>query len=179
MLAAALTLRAVARRAGVSHIAPYRHFADKEALLAAIAEEGFVELADRLDEARARVPASLLAQLEESGWAYAQFALAHPDHVRVMFDVPVTEPQAYPGLLAAGSRAFNVLVEIIEAGQSAGENVAGNSQQLAFAAWSMAHGLGLLLANRRAPPEVWATNGQEQLVRLCLRQQRQGFVPRL
>jgi hypothetical protein len=91
----------------------------------------------------------------------------------------VTEPQAYPGLLAAGSRAFNVLVEIIEAGQSAGENVAGNSQQQAFAAWSMAHGLGLLLANRRAPPEVWATNGQEQLVRLCLRQQRQGFVPRL
>src|SRR5215467_776183 len=49
----ALTLRAAARRAGVSHNAPYRHFADKEALLAAIAEEGFIDLAARVEEARA------------------------------------------------------------------------------------------------------------------------------
>jgi AcrR family transcriptional regulator len=174
----ALTLRAAARRAGVSHNAPYRHFADKEALLAAIAEEGFLDLAARVEEARARAQGGPRAQLEESGWAYVQFALAHPDHLRVMFDVPITDPQAHPGLLAAGARAFNVLVEIIEAGQRAGEIVAGNSRQLAFAAWSMVHGLGLLLANRQVPRDVRAAYGQEQLVRLCIRQQHEGLVPR-
>src|SRR5690348_11310472 len=72
---------AAARRAGVSHNAPYRHFADKEALLAAIAGEGFVELGDRLEEARARSPQSPRRQLEETGWAYVRFAVNHPDHL--------------------------------------------------------------------------------------------------
>ncbi|HEV8194353.1 MAG TPA: TetR/AcrR family transcriptional regulator [Ktedonobacterales bacterium] len=174
--AQALTLRAVARRAGVSHNAPYRHFADKEALLAAIAEEGFVELTARVEEARAHVPASPRTQLEDSGWAYVQFALAHPDHLRVMFDVPITDPQAYPGLLAAGARAFNVLVEIIEAGQRAGEFIDGDPRQIAFAAWGMVHGLALLLANQQVPRDVRASYGQEELVRLCIRQQHQGLV---
>jgi len=172
----ALTLRAVARRAGVSHNAPYRHFADKEALLAAIAEEGFVELAARVEEARSHAPASPRAQLEDSGWAYVQFALAHPDHLRVMFGVPFTDPQAYPGLLAAGARAFRVLVEIIEAGQQAGEFIAGEPRQIAFAAWGMVHGLALLLANQQVPRDLRATYGREELVRLCIRQQHEGLL---
>src|SRR5262249_12876624 len=136
----ALTLRAAARRAGVSHNAPYRHFADKEALLAAIAEEGFVDLAARVVEARAHDAASPRAQLEESGWAYVQFALAHPDHLRVMFGVPITNPGAHPRLLAAGAHAFNVLVAIVADGQRAGEFIEGNPRQIAFSAWSIVHG---------------------------------------
>ncbi|HEU5439085.1 MAG TPA: TetR/AcrR family transcriptional regulator [Ktedonobacterales bacterium] len=174
----ALTLRAAARRAGVSHNAPYRHFADKEALLAAIAEEGFLELAARIEAARAAAPASPRAQLEESGWAYVQFALAHPDHLRVMFGSPISDPQAHPGLLAAGARAFNSLVEIIQAGQHAGEIISGDARQLAFAAWGMVHGLALLLTNQQVPANLRAAYGQEQLVRTCLRQQIWGFVPR-
>jgi AcrR family transcriptional regulator len=173
-----LTLRAVARRAGVSHNAPYRHFADKEALLVAIAEEGFIELAARVEEARTHAPASPRAQLEDSGWAYAQFALAHPDHLRVMFDVPITDPQAYPGLLAAAARAFRVLVEIIEAGQQAEEFIAGEPRQIAFGAWGMVHGLALLLANRQVPRDIRAAYGQEELVRLCIRQQHEGLLRR-
>lgn len=173
--ARALTLRAAARRAGVSHNAPYRHFADKDALLAAIAEEGFNELASRLEEARARVPLSARAQLEETGWAYVQFAVAHPDHLRVMFGRPATDPRQYPGLSTAGARAFNILVEIIQTGQATRVIIAGDPRQLAFASWAVVHGLALLLIDQQVPPDRYGASDTEQLVRLCLRQQYQGL----
>ncbi|HEV2461595.1 MAG TPA: TetR/AcrR family transcriptional regulator, partial [Ktedonobacterales bacterium] len=141
----ALSLRAAARRAGVSHAAPYRHFADKEALLAAIAEEGFNMFAAEVEAARARYPGSPREQLEETAWAYVRFALAHPDHLRVMFGGSIRDPQAYPGLREAGSRAFAVLVDIIRAGQDAGTMIAGEARLLAFVAWTQVHGLSLLL----------------------------------
>src|SRR5262245_54976951 len=79
----ALSMREVARRAGVSHQAPYHHFADREAILAAIAEEGFSGLADALH--RAREGATTTAErLKASGLAYVEFALSHPAHYRVM-----------------------------------------------------------------------------------------------
>jgi AcrR family transcriptional regulator len=75
----AISLRDLARRAGVSHAAPYRHFADRQALLAALAEEGFAMLA---------------ADLEGKPWreqavAYLRFALANPERFRLMFTLPV------------------------------------------------------------------------------------------
>src|SRR5260370_8363924 len=76
--AQALTLRAAARRAGVSHSAPYRHFADKEALLAAIAEEGFTQLAQRLEQARGSADRSARPQLQNPRWPYAHYPLTHP-----------------------------------------------------------------------------------------------------
>lgn len=171
----ALTIRAAARRAGVSHNAPYRHFTDKDALLAAIAEEGFVELAARLEEAVSRAPQSPRVQLEETGWAYVQFAVTHPDHLRVMFGGLISDPQAYPGLHTAGAQAFDVLVSIIHAGQETDAVIAGSPQQLAFAAWGMVHGLALLLIDRQVPPALSATYDQEQLIRLCLRQHYDGL----
>lgn len=173
--AQALTLRAAARRAGVSHNAPYRHFDDKEALVAAIAEEGFGELAAQLEEARSRAAQSPRAQLAETGWAYVQFGVSHPDHLGVMFSSLIANPGRYPGLQAAEARAFNVLVEIIQAGQDAGAVIAGSPQQLAFAAWAMVHGLAVLLIDRQVPPAVSARYDQEQLVRLCLRQHYEGL----
>jgi AcrR family transcriptional regulator len=171
----ALTLRAAARRAGVSHNAPYRHFADKEALLAAIAEEGFDELANRLEEARARTRPSAQAQLAETGWTYVQFALTHPDHLRVMFGSLISDPQAYPSLRAAGARAFNLLIEILRAGQDSGTVIAGNPRQLAFSAWAMVHGLALLLIDRQVPRDLRAAESAEALVRLSLRQHYEGL----
>ena len=171
----ALTLRAAARRAGVSHNAPYRHFTDKEALLAAIAEEGFDELANRLEEARARSRPSAQAQLEETGWTYVQFALTHPDHLRVMFGSLISDPQAYPSLRAAGARAFNPLIEILRSGQDSGTVIAGNPRQLAFSAWAMVHGLALLLIDRQVPRDLRAAESAEALVRLTLRQHYEGL----
>jgi AcrR family transcriptional regulator len=175
--AQALTLRAAARRAGVSHSAPYRHFADKEALLAAIAEEGFAQLADRLEQARGNAGQSPRAQLEDAGWAYVHFAVTHPDHLRVMFGSHIADPEGYPGMWAAGARAFAVLVEIIRTGQHAAALGAGDPQQLAFAAWAMVHGLALLRIDHQVPAALRGAYDQEQLVRLCLRQQYDGLGP--
>jgi AcrR family transcriptional regulator len=174
----ALTLRAAARRAGVSHSAPYRHFADKEALLAAIAEEGFSTLADQVAAAAARFPGAPLAQLEEAGWAYVRFALAHPDHLRVMFGGVIPDPRVHSGLQAAGSRAFSALVSLVQAAQEAEAVVGGNPRQVAVAAWAMVHGLALLLIGNQVPADVRVALDQEQLVRLCLRLQFQGLSPR-
>src|ERR1700733_1843655 len=81
----AFTLREVARRAGVSHNAPYRHFRDKDALLAAVATEGFLELTRSMREAGERQPRAL-DKLKQSGLAYVAFALRRPEHFTVMFD---------------------------------------------------------------------------------------------
>src|SRR5271169_3639688 len=86
---AAFTLREVARRAGVSHNAPYRHFRDKDALLAAVAAQGFRELTVAMREAGER-QLKPLDKLKQSGLAYVAFAVRRPEHFTVMFDAPVS-----------------------------------------------------------------------------------------
>src|ERR1700686_452365 len=81
---AAFTLREVARRTGVSHNAPYRHFRDKDALLAAVATEGFRKLTQAMRAAGAQ-PANALDKLKQSGLAYVHFAVRNPEHFTVMF----------------------------------------------------------------------------------------------
>jgi AcrR family transcriptional regulator len=173
--AAALTVRAAARRAGVSHNAPYRHFADKEALLAAIAEEGFNELAGALERARLFAGAAPRAQLEETGWAYVRFALDHPQHVRVMFGSLIPSGERPPGPAVAGARAFGVLVAIVQAGQLVGTFIPGQPRQVAVTAWALVHGLALLLLDRQVPSAL-AGGDPEAFVRLCLRQQIGGLA---
>lgn len=81
----ALTLREVTRRAGVSHSASYAHFADKQALLAAIAQQGFKMLARETIAAEQKHSPQPVEQLREAAWVYVKFALDHPHVMRVMF----------------------------------------------------------------------------------------------
>eukprot|EP01032_Pedospumella_encystans_P018639 gene18640-21211_t len=90
---AALSLREVARRLGVSHNAPFKHFASREALLAAIAEEGFTESAARLQAAISDDAGA--AGIVERGVAYVTFALERPAVFRLMFGGEL-DPVAYP-----------------------------------------------------------------------------------
>ena len=83
----AFTLREVARRAGVSHNAPYRHFRDKGELLAALAADGFDRLTKSMTDA-ARGGGGALDRLRLSGRGYVQFALRYPQHFAVMFGTP-------------------------------------------------------------------------------------------
>ena len=137
----ALTLREVARRVGVTSGAPYHHFADKEAIVAAVAEEGFVELSEAMLAARdAAAPASRLGAM---GRSYVRFAVAHPAHFRVMFGKMVDVPR-YPALHAAADRAFATLLDSIVAAQGAGLVRPGNPTELALLAWSTVHGLSML-----------------------------------
>jgi AcrR family transcriptional regulator len=141
----ALSLREVARRAGVSHAAPYRHFASKEALLAAIAEGGFVALAAELERAAGRAR-SRLERVRRMGEGYVRFALAHPAEVQTMFGAFQGDPAAWPpGLPPAAQRAFGLLVGGVKAAQEAGEIAGKDPIPAAVAAWSAAHGVSLLL----------------------------------
>jgi AcrR family transcriptional regulator len=148
---AALSLRDLARRLGVSHAAPQRHFPTLDALLAAIAEEGFGLLAATVEVA---VPssASPVDRLADAGWAYVRFALDHPNHFRVMFSGRLSQTQPSPPLQAVMSRAYSVLLGTIEAGQSAGQMADGDATELATAAWAQVHGLASLLIERRLGP---------------------------
>ena len=78
------TLREVARRAGVSAAAPYRHFSDKAQLLAAVATQGFIQLHEALSAATTET-ADLTRQVLDMGRAYARWAVTHPDYYQVMF----------------------------------------------------------------------------------------------
>ncbi len=151
---AAFTLREVARRAGISHNAPYRHFSEKDELLAAVAAEGFERLADALSRpgksSRVRHPKPALRRLQASGLAYVRFALEWPEHILVMFDWPL-DLDRYPELSANAKRAFAVLVGLVEAGQREGSLRGGDPHPLACMAWSMVHGIAKLASGKKLP----------------------------
>ena len=145
----ALSLREVARRAGVTHAAPYRHFADKEALLAAVAEEGFRAMTARMNEEMARHSAPL-DRLSACGVAYVVFAVRHAAHFRVMFGPHFTQPLMPTG---GDTDAFGVLVGALADAQRAGDLPRGEEpRRLGLTCWSLVHGLASLWADRRLDP---------------------------
>jgi AcrR family transcriptional regulator len=146
---AAFTLREVARRAGVSHNAPYRHFQDKDALLAVVAAEGFRELTRAMQKATKR-RADALGKLKESGLAYVTFALRKPEHFSVMFDAPVRGSKD-PEYVRAADESFGTLVSYIENCQREGQMPAGKTLERALAAWSQVHGIAKLAVSGRLP----------------------------
>src|SRR6201989_619979 len=105
------TLREVARRAGVSAAAPYRHFADKADLLAAVATQGFVQLHETLNAVAAETT-DLHARMVNMARAYVYWAVSHPDYYQAMFGAE-TDKSDHPELLTAGGRAFADLIDAI------------------------------------------------------------------
>jgi AcrR family transcriptional regulator len=147
----ALTLRAAARLLGVSQAAPYRHFVDKDALLAAVAEEGLRTLSAWMREEAAPHEASPSRRLQALGVAYVKFAVAHPARFRVMFTAVVAEPDACPALVAAYEEMFGLLLDAIAACQRARLVREGDPRELALAAWSVVHGLADLSVGGQLP----------------------------
>lgn len=142
---ARLTLRAAAEAAGVSIAAPYRHFADREALLAAVLAAGFRELTVATDEARRAAPEPMAA-LAATGVAYVRFAARRPRTYRLMFG-PECDKAAHPDLLAAGHEALAVLHHAVADCKAAGLLGDADVQQIALAGWSLTHGLASLHAD--------------------------------
>lgn len=145
----ALTLREVARRLGVSHAAPSHHFADKTALLAAVATEGFRDLARASREALERAGPDPLEQLKATGVAYVRFAVDHPRRFRLMFGPELAECDI--GALASGSAsAFEVLVGAVTAALTARGRADPDRVRLTtISSWSLVHGLATLTIDRR------------------------------
>ena len=123
---AALSVREAARRAGVSHNAPYRHFPDRDALFAALAAEGFLELSDALANRTGH----------ELGAAYVRFALARPERFRLMFGGRLAF-ERFPELRAQAQRAHQHLADAFA-------GLGSDAQFAAAAAWSLVHGLAQL-----------------------------------
>lgn len=140
--AQALTLRGAAQKAGVSAAAPYRHFADRDALLAEVIIEGFDELTAATEAARvaANDPGSAYLAVGE---AYLRFAAMHPSLYRLMFGIERHKPD-YPALLASGQRAFGVVLRAAQECSTAGLTGSRLPEHVALAGWSMVHGLASL-----------------------------------
>jgi AcrR family transcriptional regulator len=141
-------LREVARRAGVSHNAPYRHFRDKGRLMAAVAAEGFRELQATMLEG-AMTESTPIGQLKRSGYAYVAFALRRPEHFAAMFDTP--DSALGPECRAAAEAAFATLVSFIGLCQSEGQLPEGGAEYRALMVWSLMHGIAKLAVARRLP----------------------------
>jgi AcrR family transcriptional regulator len=136
------TLREVARRVGVSHMAPYRHFADKRALLTAITVEAQRMLGDRIQAALDAAGTELRPRFLAAGWSYVHFALEAPAAFRVMYSGEIDELD--PGVTATLERSFGILLRFIEEAQSKGAFPRGDPRELATPIWAMHHGLAIL-----------------------------------
>jgi AcrR family transcriptional regulator len=146
----ALSLRAVARRAGVSPAAPYRHYADREALVSAVAAVGYRELAVRL--AAAHPSPSTPEQLASVAIAYVQFALERPALFRIMFSEPCDRDN--DERVAATSAVSQYVRAIVT--RTFPE---ADADALATAIWALVHGLAFLHLDRKldtSTPQVVA-----------------------
>jgi len=140
----ALTLRTIALRLGVSRTALYRHFADKRALLSAVATEGFRLLTARLTEAWG---SGGVRGFNAMGAAYIRFAMANPAHYRVMFGGFVDEGPRDEDLMRESTAAFQALVDAIVALQKEGAVRKDDPQQLAQFIWAAVHGVSMLIVD--------------------------------
>ncbi len=168
----ALSLRAAAQLAGVSHAAPYRHFRDKDALIAAIAEEGFRMLTARMRHEMEAAGPEPLTRLRACAWGYVSFARAHPGYFRTMFGGAIREDCAVqiPSLSAAGQEAYGVLRDQIADGIQRGWLRRGEVDELSLAAWSVVHGLSMLAIDGQLmstlPDDAAARAVTDRLIRL-------------
>lgn len=143
------TLREVARRAGVSHAAPYHHFPDRGALVRAIVADSFELLGAGLSKAASRAGDGPMERIAAMGRAYVAFALEHPQRYRLMFRSELSrsdDPQAATEADAAGASAFGRLVAAVQDAADRGllrEQV--DVGTAAVAAWSSVHGLASLV----------------------------------
>jgi AcrR family transcriptional regulator len=138
-----VTLREIGARLGVSRTALYRHFADKRALLAAVATEGFRTLRQQLVAAwedGGRGPEAF----HSMGLAYVRFAVANPSHYRVMFGGFVDPKACDPELAAEATGAFQALMDALAALQRANVMRADDTLTMARFVWAVVHGVAML-----------------------------------
>lgn len=169
-----LTLRATARRAGVSHAAPYHHFADLHDLVAALAVEGLTRLRDEQREVAAR-PGTAVERIRALGVAYVRFALDDPFLFRLMWRPELRGDAGPTAVDEAGAESYAPLVTAIADGQTSGELVDGDAAGLALGAWSAVHGLAVLLVDGPLRRQVDAWDDAAPLVDAVIRVVLEGL----
>jgi AcrR family transcriptional regulator len=148
-----LSLRKVAKKVGVSHTAPYNHFADKQALLAAISTAGHEQLHQTLSNTFEAIKDSSTNIITEIAWAHLQFALDDPDRFKLMFSGALEEETAHPKFVEIAQKNISLLEEIIAYCQTKGQIEAGKVDLIAIKLWSSVHGFTNLILENQFPPE--------------------------
>jgi AcrR family transcriptional regulator len=136
-----LSLRSVARKAGVSHAAPYAHFSDKQALIAAISTEGYKLLYDQLDAAILGHAGDVHRQLIEIAWTYVQFAIHQNEFFKIMFSGTLEQEQEYPEFVEFSQKTFRMVMEVISACQKAGILRDTQPDLMTVLLWGQVHGV--------------------------------------
>lgn len=135
-----LSLRKVARKAGVSHAAPYAHFADKQALIAAISTDGHEKIHESIVGIMERFPDDPLRQLVETAWAYAEFGFEEPDLFRITFSGVLERERDYSALVEIVARNFELVRALVVRCQAAGILHPGEPDLVTVGVWGLVHG---------------------------------------
>lgn len=143
--ASEIKMREIGRRAGVSPSAAYRHFSDKSALLAAIAERGFNELADHLEQIRQTDYDSLGIQLEQIGKAYIIYAIEHAAQYRLMYGNDAVRQDEHPALANAARQMSRQVYQMVKVCQEDGLVKGETPRQIMQTIWSATHGAAMLV----------------------------------
>jgi AcrR family transcriptional regulator len=158
----ALSMREVARRAKVTHGAPYHHFPDRASILAGLAEEGFALLRREMTAAMKKEVAGSIARFEACGLAYFRFATRHRAYMTIMFRPELARPAEHPAVDVASAAAMEVLVECVAECQDAGTMARGDSAQIVLTSWAAMHGLASLwLDGPLCRMHTWKAHPQE------------------
>jgi AcrR family transcriptional regulator len=172
-----LTLRKVAKQAGVSHSAPYAHFADKQSLIAAISTEGFKQLYAQLDAAILSKKDDPKRQLNAGAWAYVQFAIDNTDAFKIMFSGVLEKERDYPAFVEISHKTFDRVVEVVKSCQEAGVLHPAPPEVMAVAVWGQLHGIVSLVLEGQVSHVVLDRYSIREIVSFALEQIIPGNVP--
>jgi AcrR family transcriptional regulator len=163
----ALTLRATARRAGVSQAAPYNHFADKAALLGAVAALGFQEFAAAMQlEMSAAVNPQ--ARLNAAGIAYVAFATSNPGLFKLMFGSGGHQASGNADLIAARTFAYQVLSGAVHSIQLSNPRPAAQEELESLKSWALVHGLATMINEGTIAPGIYGASSARELAAALL-----------
>ncbi len=157
----ALSMREVARRAGVSHQAPYHYFPDREAILAELAGRGCDDMYDYIVSALGLARADKSARVQAMGEAYVRFALNNPEVFRLMFRCELVDLSRYPEAKAKADRVFEVVATAMGVASPITDK-GGPDFTPVIAYWSMAHGLATLLLEGKIGEQLGDTLDQKE-----------------
>ncbi len=163
-----LSLRNVAKKIGVSHTAPYNHFSDKQALLAAISTAGHAQLYQILLNTFEKSKDNPATIIPEIAWAYLQFALDNPAKFKLMFSGALEEERNHPAFMEVSGKSIALFGEIIAFCQDKGQLLPGRVDGFAIKLWSAVHGFTTLMLENQFPPEYLKDQNLKELFKIAI-----------